>query len=1676
MAARGLAVITGASDQVFSFLDDGTAKMKVKGDGANLASRPAMVSGSIVISNNADGTLVSKKLRHPEMATLIGVSSSNSTLQTELDSRNGMSHALTWVYEQASSNANLNVGTAETAAWQSINLSTEALGLSGSTGITTTLGTNKVTFSLDADLVALADCQANAAAALADLTQAEVLTIDGATAGTAVASKAVVLDGSKNIATLGTVGCGAITSTGTSTFAGGITPAADDGAALGAAAKNWSDLYLADAAVINLGDNQDVTLTHVHDTGLLLNSSRKLQFGDAGTFIHQSADGVLTIESDTTVDINGAVVMNGALTGLTSLNVAGTITGATSLTIGSAALTEAELEKLDGITNGTAAANKALVADGNVDITGLRNLTATGAVTGDSLVVTEGATFGGGYGSTGATISTAGVIQANGAITAGGNVTAVGSFVIGSADMSEADLEKLDGITNGTAAASKAVVLDASKDITGINDLTAAKIVTTGNLHVGGNLVVSGSTTVINSTVTTIDDPIMTLGGDTAPGSDDNKDRGIEFRYYDSQARLGFFGYDDSLGVLTGYTAATNTSEVFSGTAMGALFGATTVASLTNTAGATFGGGYGSTGATISTAGVGQFNGALTTDGALTGDSLVITEGATFGGGYGSTGVTISTAGVVQANGAITSGGAITAGGNVTAVGSFIIGSADLNEADLEKLDGITNGTAAANKAVVLDGSKNIGTIGTVACGAITSSGNSSMAQLTTSGRVIVDDTTDATDTTDGSLQTDGGLSVAKDAVIGDDLMLLSDAAVVHFGASKEVTLTHVADKGLTLTHTGTGDNLPVVFQLKSEEDVVETGEVIASMEFAAGDSDGTDGATVAAGIHAIAEENFAADANATKLVFTTADSETAAASATAKMTLASTGNLTTAGSVTAVGSFIIGSADMSEADLEKLDGITNGTAAANKALVADGNVDITGLRNVTGTGAVTAGTSFIIGSADLNETDLEKLDGITDGTAAANKAVVLDGSKNIGTIGTVACGAITSTGASSFGATTLASLVNTAGATFGGGYGSTGATISTAGVGTFNGALTTDGVLTGDSLVVTEGATFGGGYGSTGVTISTAGVVQANGAITSGGAITAGGNVTAVGSFIIGSADLNEADLEKLDGITNGTAAANKALVADGNVDITGLRNLTSTGNVTVGGNLTVNGTTTTVNSTTVTIDDPIFTLGGDTAPGSDDNKDRGIEFRYHDGSSARVGFFGYDDSAGLFTGFTAATNNTEVFSGTAMNASFGTTKVTKLEIDGTGDYIDVSTDLTLVSAADIKLDPTGGDVQIDGNILPTTNSDLGSASYLLGDVYINDDKKLKFGASADFTIEYDEDSQDVAQFAGANMRLGHGAATELQFRDSGLKIYSSADGQLDIDSDGELELAATTILDMDGATVNLNSSGATTVTSGTNMILQSTAGNVTVLATGTDDKVVIKGDHESGVAVHIDGDANAASIVDIDAGELDIDASAGINITSAEAQPDSVVLHANNAAGGIDLTVNSNVMLSFDANSADFGASAAAVTFASTAAATGDDTGAIQTQGGIYAKESIYLSGSTSRIATLGSMYGSNTTYADGAFANENQVVHIGGALGLYNVDGGTLNGKAALEGLSNQTNLDAGTYNGRIIYLRRAYTRSGTSAIHYKAADNFDTANNFYFCENGEWHSSVFAAAEE
>ena len=62
-----------------------------------------------------------------------------------------------------------------------------------------------------------------------------------------------------------------VVTTTTLTTNTGIVPDESDGAYLGTSSAQFSDIYLADGAVINLGDEQDVTITHIEDTGVKIN-------------------------------------------------------------------------------------------------------------------------------------------------------------------------------------------------------------------------------------------------------------------------------------------------------------------------------------------------------------------------------------------------------------------------------------------------------------------------------------------------------------------------------------------------------------------------------------------------------------------------------------------------------------------------------------------------------------------------------------------------------------------------------------------------------------------------------------------------------------------------------------------------------------------------------------------------------------------------------------------------------------------------------------------------------------------------------------------------------------------------------------------------------------------------------------------------------------------------------------------------------------------------------------------------------------------------------------------------------------------------------------------------------------------------------------------------------------
>ena len=162
---------------------------------------------------------------------------------------------------------------------------------------------------------------------------------------------------------------------GSVTFATAANPDASDGAALGTNALEWSDLFIADAGVINLGDDQDVTLTHVADTGVLINAAMEIQFRDNALTIGSTADGQLDIDADTeveiattTVDLNGILDVSGntVMGGTLQVRNADGDTlridlGADSLTVVSLVVDDAQVFGLDS--------TGAIVSTGTIDQT-----------------------------------------------------------------------------------------------------------------------------------------------------------------------------------------------------------------------------------------------------------------------------------------------------------------------------------------------------------------------------------------------------------------------------------------------------------------------------------------------------------------------------------------------------------------------------------------------------------------------------------------------------------------------------------------------------------------------------------------------------------------------------------------------------------------------------------------------------------------------------------------------------------------------------------------------------------------------------------------------------------------------------------------------------------------------------------------------------------------------------------------------------------------------------------------------------------------------------------------------------------------------------------------------------------------------------------------------------------
>ena len=453
------------------------------------------------------------------------------------------------------------------------------------------------------------------------------------------------------------------------------------------------------------------------------------------------------------------------------------------------------------------------------------------------------------------------------------------------------------------------------------------------------------------------------------------------------------------------------------------------------------------------------------------------------------------------------------------------------------------------------------------------------------------------------------------------------------------------------------------------------------------------------------------------------------------------------ASGVVTAGGLTVGSAVMNEADLEKLDDITNGTVAASKAVVVDSDKDASGFRNITAAGAITAGTSFIIGSADLNEADLEKLDGITDGTAAANKALVLDGSKDASGLRNLSLTSITDGTATLTGGNLQAVGQLTAS------Y----AKIGTLDVTTINSVTTTvENVEVSASLMIlSDGAAQSSEADGSGMFISGANAQfvwnNSKAALSSSHKMFVGGNMEldSGASFVIGSADMDETDLEKLDGITNGTVAANKAVVVDASKDLAGVNDLTLEGSL---------------------------IIGDASMSETDLEKLDGIT----NGAGAANKALVLDASADVASGLRSVTGSGDAYFAKLRSSG-------EVRADGAGVFggnLDTSGDLT---AATITM--TGFSVDADGDVVSSRSITAGS-SFIIGSADLNETDLEKLDGITDGTA-----AANKAMVLDSNADISGGRNLTI----SGELDAASGDFSGNIDVDGTANLDD---VDIDGNT----------------------------------------------------------------------------------------------------------------------------------------------------------------------------------------------------------------------------------------------------------------------------------
>ena len=636
------------------------------------------------------------------------------------------------------------------------------------------------------------------------------------------------LDVDVNATVAGTLGVTGTTTGTTIAASTAFVPTIADGATLGTASLEFGDLYLGDSGVIYLGADQDVSLTHIPDTGVRVNSTNKIEFNDATQFIHGSSATVLSLgatdEIDltaTTIDINGTASISGDVTMSADATVGDDLTLVSDAAVlGFGADTDVTLTHVADtglLLNSTMAlqfndasqfinAPSATVLDITatdeielnataIDVNGTMDVSGTLGVTGiatfaDDIIIGDGKTIGS------ASDVDAITIASNGQVT-------LTQTLIGTALDISGDID-VDGTTN----------LDIV-DIDGAVDM-ATTLAVAGNVDFNGDLDVDGTT---NLDVVDIDGAVNIAAATTI--DTDNK---IQFRdaaiYLNSSTDGQLDIVADTEIQIAATTVDLNGNLDVSGTVVAV--GNITTSGTVEPAGDTAAGdnaaiGYTSVDGLIIT-GQGSTNDVTIKNDAdaivmrvPTGtDDVVFTDNVTISGDLTVTGTTtqVDTVTMEAANAVVFEGA--TADDHETTL-TIVDPTAD-RTINLPNQSGTVPVLAAASNTAVTSTPEELNILdgATVVVGEVNALdlGSTAIGTAIASKAVVLDANKDYTGlrnfTVTGELDAATGdfssdVDIDGDLLVGDDLTLDSDAAVLGFGADTDVTLTHVADTGILL-------------------------------------------------------------------------------------------------------------------------------------------------------------------------------------------------------------------------------------------------------------------------------------------------------------------------------------------------------------------------------------------------------------------------------------------------------------------------------------------------------------------------------------------------------------------------------------------------------------------------------------------------------------------------------------------------------------------------------------------------------------------------------------------------------------------------------------------------------------------------------------------------------------